>query len=192
MQGTEEMQGTTVKTQLIRRLNVVACCLMTVASYSWNNVIADETKAGEQKGISVVTDSEKPGNEGSLVEFIDQQLRQAWSDNEIQPSESATDEEWIRRIYLDLCGRIPTLDEANSFLHDESPRKRFVLIETLLAHVDYVRNFTTIWTNNSIGRVTLRRVSRKGMEKFYREAFAKDRPWDEIVLDVVTASGHYE
>ena len=98
----------------------------------------------------------------------------------------------VRRIHLDLCGRIPTLEEAIGFLKDESPRKRFVLIETLLAHEDYVRNFTTIWTNNSIGRGAPRRVSRTGMEKFYREAFAKERPWNEIVVDIVTASGHYE
>ena len=150
--------------------------------------IADEAaKAGS------VAAAEKPAaTEGSLVEFIDQQVRQGWTDNEIEPTAAATDEEWVRRIYLDICGRIPTLEEVKSFNADKSPRKRFTLIEALLADEDYVRNFTTIWTNNSIGRGTPRRVSRKGMEKFYREAFAKDRPWNEIVVDIVTASGHYE
>ncbi len=188
------MQSGIVKTQWNRHLDVVVYCLMTVAvsACSWNTATADETKTAEPTNSDTAEDAEKPATEGSLVEFIDQQLRQAWSDNEIQPSEVATDEEWVRRIYLDLCGRIPTLEEARAFLKDESPRKRFVLIETLLAHEDYVRNFTTIWTNNSIGRGTPRRVSRMGMEKFYREAFAKDRPWNEIVVDLVTASGHYE
>ncbi len=150
--------------------------------------IADEaTKAGSAAA------GEKPAaTEVSLVEFIDQQVRQGWTDNEIEPTAAATDEEWVRRIYLDICGRIPTLEEVKSFNEDKSPRKRFTLIDALLADEDYVRNFTTIWTNNSIGRGTPRRVSRKGMEKFYREAFAKDRPWNEIVVDIVTASGHYE
>ncbi|MEJ7593051.1 MAG: DUF1549 domain-containing protein [Planctomycetaceae bacterium] len=188
------MQSTIVKTQWIRRVHVIVSCFMTVvvAAYSWNPAVADEANAGEKTSGSAAEESEKPETEGSLVEFVDQQLRQAWMDNEIQPSEAATDEEWVRRIYLDLCGRIPTLEEARAFLADESPRKRFILIESLLAHEDYVRNFTTIWTNNSIGRATPRRVSRTGMEKFYREAFAKDRPWNEIVVDLVTASGHYE
>ena len=188
------MQSGIVKTHWNRPFDVVVYCLMTVAvaAYSWNTATADETKTAEPANSDTAEAAEKPATEGSLVEFIDQQLRQAWSDNEIQPSEVATDEEWVRRIYLDLCGRIPTFDEARSFLEDESPRKRFVLIESLLAHEDYVRNFTTIWTNNSIGRATPQRVSRTGMEKFYREAFAKDRPWNEIVVDVVTASGHYE
>ena len=150
--------------------------------------IADEAaKAGTDAAAE-----KSAASEGSLVEFIDKQVRQGWTDNEIEPTAPATDEEWVRRIYLDICGRIPTLEEVKSFNEDKSPRKRFTLIEALLVDEDYVRNFTTIWTNNSIGRGTPRRVSRKGMEKFYREAFAKDRPWNEIVVDIVTASGHYE
>lgn len=151
-------------------------------------VIGDEAV---KSGSGTVAEEQAP-SEGSLVEFIDQQIRQGWTDNEIEPTAAATDEEWVRRIFLDICGRIPTLEEVKAFNEDKSPRKRFTLIETLLADEDYVRNFTTIWTNNSIGRGEPRRVSRKGMEKFYREAFAKDRPWNEIVVDIVTASGHYE
>lgn len=128
----------------------------------------------------------------TLTEFINLQIRQGWQDNEVEPSAAATDEEWIRRIYLDLLGRIPTLEEVRGFLSDENPRKRSALIDSLLGHEDYVRNFTTIWSNNCIGRGTPQRVSRIGMEKFFREAFAKNRPWNEIVVDLVTASGHYE
>ncbi|MBL8808718.1 MAG: DUF1549 domain-containing protein [Planctomycetaceae bacterium] len=151
---------------------------------SWASAVqADETTKAETK---------EAGQEVPLAEYIDQQIRQGWADNEITPSPVATEEEWIRRIYLDLCGRIPTLTETKSFLEDKNPRKKAILIESLLENEDYVRNFTTIWTNNSIGRGTPQRVSRTGMEKFYREAFAKNRPWDEIVVDIVTASGHYE
>jgi len=151
---------------------------------SWASAVqADEATKAETK---------EAGQELPLAEYIDQQIRQGWTDNEITPSPVATEEEWIRRVYLDLCGRIPTLTEVKSFLEDKNPRKKAMLIESLLENEDYVRNFTTIWTNNSIGRGTPQRVSRTGMEKFYREAFAKNRPWDEIVVDIVTASGHYE
>ena len=167
------------------RAAIVAVIAVTACSQL---AIADEAaKAGTDAAAE-----KSAASEGSLVEFIDKQVRQGWTDNEIEPTAPATDEEWVRRIYLDICGRIPTLEEVKSFNEDKSPRKRFTLIEALLVDEDYVRNFTTIWTNNSIGRGTPRRVSRKGMEKFYREAFAKDRPWNEIVVDIVTASGHYE
>ncbi|MEZ6040515.1 MAG: DUF1549 domain-containing protein, partial [Planctomycetaceae bacterium] len=130
--------------------------------------------------------------EVSIVEFINQQIRQGWEDNEIKPSSAASDEEWLRRVYLDVLGRIPTLTEVKDFLKDESPRKRAVLIDSLTDHEDFVRHWTTIWTNNCIGRGEPRRVSRKGMEKFFREAFAKNRPWNEVVIDLITAEGHYE
>ena len=151
------------------------------------HLLADEvTKANDSKGTPAAA------TEIALNEFIDQQIRQGWQDNEIDPSPAATDEEWVRRIYLDLLGRIPTLEEARAFLSDESPRRRSALVESLLEHEDYVRNFTTVWSNNCIGRGAPQRVSRTGMEKFFREAFAKNRPWNEIVVDIVTATGHYE
>jgi hypothetical protein len=150
-----------------------------------SRLLADEDKKSEEATVAA-------GTEVPLGEFIDQQIRQGWQDNEIEPSAAATDEEWVRRIYLDLLGRIPTMAEARTFLADESPRKRSVLTEELLEHEDYVRNFTTVWSNNCIGRGAPQRVSRTGMEKFFREAFARNRPWNEIVVDIVTASGHYE
>lgn len=150
-----------------------------------SRLLADEDKKSDEAAVAA-------GTEVPLGEFIDQQIRQGWQDNEIEPSAAATDEEWVRRIYLDLLGRIPTLEEARKFLADESPRKRSVLVEELLEHEDYVRNFTTVWSNNCIGRGAPQRVSRTGMEKFFREAFARNRPWNEIVVDIVTASGHYE
>jgi hypothetical protein len=148
--------------------------------------------AADEPTASAADESPVDSASVPLSEFIDQQIRQGWADNEIEASPAATDEEWVRRIYLDLLGRIPTLEESQSFLKDDSARKRSVLIESLLEHDDYVRNFTTIWSNLCIGRGAPRRVSRRGMEKFFREAFAKNRPWNEIVADLITAEGHYE
>jgi hypothetical protein len=159
--------------------------VITLAGFD-SNLSADEAKKSEEATFAAA------GAEVPLGEFIDQQIRQGWQDNEITASAAATDEEWVRRIHLDLLGRIPTMEEARKFLADESPRKRSVLTEELLEHEDYVRNFTTVWSNNCIGRGAPQRVSRTGMEKFFREAFARNRPWNEIVVDIVTASGHYE
>lgn len=128
----------------------------------------------------------------SVVEAVNHFIKVGYEDNEITPSAAASDEEWVRRAYLDIIGRIPTLEEIKTYLQDDNPRKRGLLIDQLLDSPDYVRNQTTIWTNNCIGRGTPRRVSRRGMEKFFREAFAKNRPWDDVVVDIVTAEGHFE
>ncbi|MCA8988245.1 MAG: DUF1553 domain-containing protein, partial [Planctomycetaceae bacterium] len=65
-------------------------------------------------------------------------------------------------------------------------------MDRMLESDDYVNNWVTIWTNLLIGRETPRRTSREGMEKFLREAFAKNRAWDQVVSDLMTAEGHYE
>jgi len=118
---------------------VTAAMLQVLAS---ERLVADEpVAAGQATDLGA-----------SLAEFIDQQIRQGWTDNEIEASPQAPDEEWVRRIYLDLVGRIPTLAETKGFLEDKNPRKRTLLVDALLENEDYVRHFTTIWTNNSIGR----------------------------------------
>ena len=132
------------------------------------------------------------GSSGEIVKFINERIRQNWSDNEVGSSPIAEDSEWIRRVHLDIVGHIPEADVVESFLKDDDPAKRSKMIDKLLDDDAYVRNFTTVWTNLCIGRQTPRRVSRAGMQKFFREAFARNRPWDEVVYDIISAEGHFE
>ena len=132
------------------------------------------------------------GSAREIVDFTNTQVRQGWTDNEIKPSTIAGDTEWIRRVHLDLVGAIPSLEAVEAFLKDRDPAKRTKLVDNLLDDPGYVRNWTTIWSNLLIGRRTPRRVSRGGMRKFLREAFARNRPWDKVVYDLVSAEGHFE
>ena len=132
------------------------------------------------------------GSATELIGFINDQIRQGWKDNNVTPSEVADDAEWMRRVYLDLVGHIPDVDEVEKFLTDKDKAKRSKLIDQLLDDPGYVRNQTTIWANNLIGRQTPDRVSRRGLQKFLRESFAKNRGWNEIVADLLTAEGHFE
>ncbi|HUG19852.1 MAG TPA: DUF1549 domain-containing protein [Planctomycetaceae bacterium] len=132
------------------------------------------------------------GSNEVLINDINKYIRQGWEDNEVKPSPQATDAEWCRRVYLDIVGHIPPVDELQEFLKDSDPAKRSKLIAKLIDHPDYIRNWTTIWTNVSIGRVDDPLISRLGMNKFYREVFAQNRPWNEVVYDVLTAEGHFE
>jgi len=127
-----------------------------------------------------------------IVAEINSQIRSAWKDNEVEPSLVADDSEWLRRVSLDIVGHIPALDDVEKFLADKDKAKRKKLIDRLLDDSGYTRNWTTIWTNLCIGQQVPRRVSGEGMRKFFREAFGKNRPWNDIVSDLVTAEGHYE
>ena len=132
--------------------------------------------------------SAKPG----VVAEIDELIRAGWADNEVVPSPGADDAEWLRRIYLDLLGHVPPVETTDAFLKEREPGKRAEMVDALLSDPDYVRNFTTIWTNILLGRVTPERTSRTGMESFLRESLDANRPWNEIVYDMLTAEGHFE
>ena len=132
------------------------------------------------------------GSSDVIIQEINSQIRATWKDNEVEPSPVADDAEWMRRVYLDIVGHIPAVEDVEKFLADKDKSKRTKLIERLLDDPAYTRNWTTIWTNLCIGQQTPRRVSREGMQKFFREAFGKNRPWKDVVSDLVTAEGHYE
>jgi hypothetical protein len=130
-----------------------------------------------------------PGSSEAILAYVDRQIREGWKQADVAPSPRADDSEWLRRVYLDIAGHIPPVDVAERFLKDENPRKRAVLVDTLLSDTDYVRNMTTIWTNLLIGRSDARGISRPALKKFLRESFARNRPWNEIVHDLVAAEG---
>jgi Protein of unknown function (DUF1549)/Protein of unknown function (DUF1553) len=155
---------------------------------------ADETRPHAKKKESKtkeprIKESTRPRSSDPFVAFIDQQIRQGWTDNDVQPSTQADDEEWFRRVHLDLVGHIPAWNEIERFHRDKNPAKRAALVDKLLDSPGYVRNWTTLWTNLTVGRKQVRFVNRTAMERFFREAFAQNRPWNEIVYDLVAAEG---
>ena len=125
----------------------------------------------------------------TIMALIDKQIQSRWSELGIEPSEQADDAEWMRRVYLDLTGRVPTIREAETFLGNRREQKRETLIDELLSDSGYVRNLTTKWTNLLIGRSANLRVNREALEKFLRLSFAGNRPWNEIVSELISAEG---
>ena len=131
------------------------------------------------------------------VEKINQMVETVWTDFDITPSKPATEREWCRRVHLDLLGRIPKVDELRDFVGDKSPDKREKLVEKLMYSDEYTeefaRNWTTIWTNLLIGRTggndNNSMISRAGMQKYLRDSFARGKPYDRMVSELITATG---
>ena len=181
------------------------CYLLTFSVSNVNLAQADDAQADDAQTENVQADEKTPaaasetdssfttGSSDDIIKYINQQLAQGWKDNEVSPSPVAEDDEWLRRLYLDLLGHIPPGEVVDTFLKDRDPAKRSKMIETLLEDPSYVRHWTTTWTNLSIGRRSQAdEVSRLGMERFYREAFARNRPWNDVVFDLITAEGKWE
>jgi hypothetical protein len=124
-----------------------------------------------------------------VVARINEQIQGRWMALGLSPSQRADDAEWLRRVYLDVIGRIPTVPEAEAFLVDTRDKKREILVDELLDDSTYVRNFTTKWTNLLIGRSSNPQVDRDAFQKFLRLSFASNRPWNQIVAELISAEG---
>jgi hypothetical protein len=131
------------------------------------------------------------GAAGSVkLPVIDQRLREMWEQANIKPSPNCSDEEFLRRAYLDLLGRIPTIKEALGYLQSKDPGKRIKLVEYLLHQPDFAKNFANQWTVLLIGRSTRDRdVNRAELNAWLRQQLNADRPWNEIVYDLITSKG---
>jgi len=135
-------------------------------------------------------DKPKSAADAPPANFLDPLLEEVWKAEGVKPPRPASDEEFLRRAYLDIIGRIPNIQEAQAFLATKEADKRGKLVEFLLNHVDYQKNFATVWTNLLIGRGNQgREVDRMALNGWLRKQFAADRPWNDIVYDLVTATG---
>ena len=131
------------------------------------------------------------------VKKINELIERDWSEYGLKPSRPATENEWCRRLHLDLLGRAPTIEEVSSFLKNKDEDKRLKLVDKLLYSDDYTeefaRNWTTIWTNLLIGRTggtdDDSMINRTGMQKYLRDSFAREKPYDRMVDDLITATG---
>ncbi len=124
------------------------------------------------------------------VAAIDKGIAEGWAAAGAKPAKPATDEEFLRRAYLDLLGRIPTVPEARAFLGTKETDKRGKLVEYLLNHPDFAKNLSTQWTVLLIGRGNQgRMVDRTSLNNWLRKQFGADRPWNEIVHELVSATG---
>ncbi len=132
------------------------------------------------------------------VEFINGQIRKGWADSGFTPSAPATDGEWCRRLFLDVLGRTPSVEELQKFLGDTSPDKKRVLVNRLLGEdyvEEYARNWTTLWTNILIGRnggnepKERRMTDRPSLQQALRRAFQRNMPYDRFVYELVSATG---
>jgi hypothetical protein len=109
----------------------------------------------------------------------------------IPPSPPASDAEFLRRACLDAAGILPTAAEAEAFLADRSSDKRAKLIDALLTRPEFVDYWAYKWSDLLL--VSSRKLSSAAMWSYYnwiRESVAANKPWDQFVREIVTATGN--
>lgn len=108
----------------------------------------------------------------------------------ITPSEPAGDAVFLRRASLDVIGRLPTPAEVRAFLADKSPDKRAKLIDRLLERPEYADYWANKWAD--LLRPNPYRVGIKAvynLDAWLRDAFRKNKPYDQFVRELLTAKG---
>lgn len=124
---------------------------------------------------------------------IDRLVTQNLEKQKIQPTAAVTDEVFVRRIYLDIAGRIPTLRETTEFLADPAADKRAKLIDSLLASDGYVQNFTNYWSDILRVKSRLTQGNSQPAGEAYlgwlQESLKANKPYDQMVQEMLTAKG---
>ena len=130
--------------------------------------------------------------EDRLRDKIDRHVDAGWKANKITPAEPASDAEFLRRVYLDLLGVIPSYAEADAFLNDASSNKREQLIKRLLAHPRFGIHQSDVWDMVYFGRNPLGYGTRErdGFKDWLRDQFANDVPYDVWAGKILRAEGN--
>src|SRR5712692_40031 len=127
--------------------------------------------------------------------FIDDEIFNKLDALGVAPAALATDEEFFRRINLDLTGRIPSAADARAFVADASPSKRSALIDKLLFTPEYVDKWT-MWMGdlleNNVTSVNFtRQISgRNAFYKFIWGSVLNQDSWQDIATRILTAAGN--
>ena len=122
--------------------------------------------------------------------FIDQHVWTKLQSLGITPSEPADDAKFLRRVHLDIIGRLPTPGEVREFLADADANKRSRIVGELLERPEYADHWAAKWAD--LLRPNPYRVGIKAVmtyDAWIRDAFRRNKPYDQFVRELVTAQG---
>ena len=122
--------------------------------------------------------------------FIDELVNKKLESLNLPPSPKSSDDEFIRRAYLDTIGVLPTATEARDFLADEKVDKRDALIESLLEREEFVDYWTYKWSDLLLVQSkNLKPAAMWSYSRWVRNNVAANTPWDVLVRRIMTAQG---
>jgi hypothetical protein len=122
--------------------------------------------------------------------FIDRHVFRKLRQLNILPSEPADDAEYLRRVYLDVIGTLPTAAEASRFLADRDSAKRAKLVDALLERPEFADLWALRWADLlRVDRAALGHKRAYAYYKWIRDSFASGRPYDQFARALVTAEG---
>jgi hypothetical protein len=134
--------------------------------------------------------AEEKEDGSDLARRIDQRLGAVWAANDVRPAPPADDSEFIRRVYLDLAGRIPSILEIRDFLDDDRPNKRRLWIGQLLTGDAYPNHFANVWRAALLAPTNGRlvRAAAPTFELWLNQRLKANAGYDQIVREILTSA----
>lgn len=151
---------------------------------------AEEAKKAAEERKAALAARVTTFDASAAAKLIDTEVGKKLTAAKVSPSPACSDEEFLRRAYLDITGTIPTAEVAKTFLDDKATDKRAKLIDTLLADTNYGRKQADIWTAKLYTKDSGNRfIQRDPFYNWIQAEFNANRPWDLFVTSIVTAEG---
>ena len=146
-----------------------------------------------QQAVSVAFVPARPGfqwSNPSARNYIDELVGARLRKLRMNPSELCMDGEFLRRVYLDLLGLLPTPEDIRRFLADARPDKRSLLVDELLARPEFAEYWAVRWSD--VLRNEEKQLDRKGTQVYYdwiSQAIAKDMPLNDFARALIVSRG---
>jgi Protein of unknown function (DUF1553)/Protein of unknown function (DUF1549) len=122
--------------------------------------------------------------------YVDELVYEKLKQLQYEPSALCSDNEFVRRVYLDVIGLLPTIADQDAFLADQQPNRRQRLIDNLLDRPEHARLWALKW--GDLLRLQKSRLKEAGVYKFYQwlvDVFEKNKPFDQFATELLTAQG---
>lgn len=126
-----------------------------------------------------------------MSQRVDELMAACWETNGVTSVAASSDEEFFRRVYLDLTGRVPSVSECREFMGDTSVDRRQHLVEQLLARRDHATHLGAVWRKMLLpdGVDLSMYGGTSSFEEWLSESFRDNMPYDELVRRLLLAEG---
>ena len=144
-------------------------------------------------GVGVVAEALPNYPDVPAHNFIDEEVFLKLRKFNIVPSRLSSDEEFLRRVCLDLTGRLPPPNRVREFLNDKNPKKREKLTATLLDSPEYIDYWTFRFADLYRVAIFPVGINPKWTQRYWewiRDAIERDRPYDEVARERIAAQGY--
>ena len=132
----------------------------------------------------ITTEQEK-----KISAHIDKLITAGLEEKNIKPNPLINDDVFLRRVYLDVVGRIPTIDEYNSFMNSNDPNRRDKIIDKLFDSKGYVSHNYNYWADALRAKLTRGKTHLDSYQLWIKQSIDKNMPYDQFVKELISAEG---